>query len=80
MDLDLQKSHEIICQVRELLEPLIRTPAPLEDLPLQLWLMRIVSIETAADLMGLSPVTVRKNHADKLIQLDFDALRLRGVA
>jgi hypothetical protein len=84
MDLDLEKCREIVLQVRELLEPLIPVPPPLEDLPLELWLMRAVSIETAADLLGLSPATVRRKFKNKLIQIDdrryglrlFEALRL----
>jgi hypothetical protein len=88
MDLDLEKCREIVLQVRELLEPLIPVPPLLEDLPLELWLMRTVSVETAADLLGISPSTVRKKFKDKLIQMDdrrygmrlFDALRLGEVS
>jgi hypothetical protein len=85
--MDLERSREILKQVRVLLEPIIPTPAPLEDMPLELWLMRPVSIEVAADLLCMSPERVRKHHRDKLISIGskrflrlVDALLLGGGA
>jgi hypothetical protein len=76
--LDRARSREVLQQVRALLDPVLPVPEALGDLPLELWLMRPVTIETAAVLMGdIEPKTVRKRFRNKLIQIDGRRFGLR---
>jgi hypothetical protein len=84
----LEIAQQVRVAIANLLGVKVPISPPLEGLPIELWLKRIVPVAVAAELMGgLTSETVLKKYRDKLIPLDGrkfgmrlgDALRLENT-